>query len=203
MGNIVDGGLDLEGLKYLPENHNEFPQLLLEYGDLLFNRTNSAELVGKTAVYKGKPSKASFASYLIRFRPAIGFPEYLSYYINSAFGRAWIASVKNQQVGQANVNGTKLKNLAIPLPSLREQDEIIQIVEREFSQSSKLKEWLGTELTRSKCLRQTILKSAFSGQLVPQDPSDEPASELLERITQEREAVSQNGAKAKTRKAKK
>ena len=69
MGNITaDGGLLLDDLKYLPNEHEAFPGLLLEPGDLLFNRTNSAELVGKTAVYSGIPSRCSFASYLIRVR---------------------------------------------------------------------------------------------------------------------------------------
>ena len=65
MGNIVNGGLDLTKLKFLSSAHEEFPDLLLQPGDLLFNRTNSAELVGKTAIYHGAPAPCSFASYLI------------------------------------------------------------------------------------------------------------------------------------------
>ena len=69
MGNItVHGSLLLDSLRYLPFDHGEFPGLFLEPGDLLFNRTNSAELVGKTAMYLGKPLPCSFASYLIRVR---------------------------------------------------------------------------------------------------------------------------------------
>ena len=66
MGNIKDGSLVLDSFKYLPTDHEEFPALLLQDGDLLFNRTNSAELVGKSAVYRGNPSPCSCASYLIR-----------------------------------------------------------------------------------------------------------------------------------------
>ena len=68
MGNIQEGTLNLERLKHLPLDHSEFPKLLLANGDLLFNRTNSAELVGKTAVYRGRPDPCSFASYLISVR---------------------------------------------------------------------------------------------------------------------------------------
>src|SRR5437762_3297227 len=68
MGNIQDGRLDLTDLKYLPAGHDEFPKLLLQAGDLLFNRTNSAELVGKSAVYSGVPSPCSYASYLVALR---------------------------------------------------------------------------------------------------------------------------------------
>src|SRR4051812_12697899 len=60
MGNILEGRLDLRDLKYLPANHDEFPRLFLEAGDILFNRTNSAELVGKAAVYAGRPLPCSF-----------------------------------------------------------------------------------------------------------------------------------------------
>ena len=115
MGNIVDGKIVLNNLKYLPKEHNEFPELLLNKGDLLFNRTNSRELVGKTAVYTGIPNPCSFASYLIRvrFHPRID-SMIVAYYINSVYGKDWILSVVSQQAGQANVNGTKLKLLRCP-----------------------------------------------------------------------------------------
>jgi len=182
MGNIQNGTLDLEKLKYLPKNHDEFPKLLLEEGDLLFNRTNSAELVGKTTVYKSKPKKCSFASYLIRVKLIDVEPDYVSAFINSAFGRSWVKSVVSQQVGQANVNGTKLKALSIPLPPKSEQEEIVQRLENIFSQIDVFESLCTAELKRSNTLRQALLKSAFSGKLVAQDSADEPASELLTRI---------------------
>src|SRR4051812_14070608 len=87
MGNLQDGVLDLTDLKYLPTNHSEFPNLLLRTGDLLFNRTNSFELVGKSAVYGSLPSPCSYASYLfaLRFGPACE-PKYLCFYLNSHHG---------------------------------------------------------------------------------------------------------------------
>lgn len=194
MGNIQNGSLDLEDLKYLPHRHGEFPKLLLNKGDLLFNRTNSPELVGKTAVYKNKPQKCSFASYLIRVALIDVEPDYVSAFINSVFGRVWVKAVVSQQVGQANVNGTKLKSLAIPLPPQREQDEIVQRLDDIFSQIDVFETLCTAELKRNTLLRQAILKSAFSGKLVAQDPADEPASELLKRIQQD-------NAVKKTRKA--
>ena len=186
MGNIQDGRLDLSDLKYLPADHEEFPDLLLKQGDLLFNRTNSAELVGKTAVYEGAPSPCSFASYLIAVRAVKGCdPRTLCYYLNSIFGRAWIASVVSQQVGQANVNGTKLQALAFPLPTEGEQAVIIQEVERRLSIVDEIEAQVEANLKRAARLRQGILKQAFEGKLVPQDPNDEPAEELLGRIRQQ------------------
>ena len=187
MGNIVDGRLETGELKFLPPEHHEFPDLLLSHGDLLFNRTNSAELVGKSAVYKGQPAPCSFASYLIRVRPAGGFaPDFLAYYLNSSHGRAWIRSVVSQQVGQANVNGSKLRALRIPLPPGAEQHRIVAEVERRLSVIEELETSLDHCVKRADRLRQSILKRAFEGKLVPQDPNDEPASVLLERIRAER-----------------
>lgn len=182
MGNINDGQLVLDELKYLPHEHGEFPTLLLEPGDMLFNRTNSYELVGKTAVFQGTPKLCSFASYLIRVRFLHGInPHFVSYFINSAVGRAWINSVVSQQVGQANVNGTKLKAFTIALPPTEEQEHIVSMVEALLS-AMDAADSIKLELQRAERLRQAILKQAFTGKLVPQHPDDEPASELLARI---------------------
>ncbi|NLC61708.1 MAG: hypothetical protein GX761_10575, partial [Gammaproteobacteria bacterium] len=188
MGNIVDGALDPSNLKYLPSDHADFPKLLLRSGDLLFNRTNSAELVGKTAVYQGVPQPCSFASYLIRARLIEVSPDFVSAFINSVYGRAWVRSVVSQQVGQANVNGSKLKALAVPLPPLIEQEEIVSRMNEALSLATSAEKACQDGLSRSAALRQSVLKDAFSGRLIPQDPSDEPASELLARIHRSQEA---------------
>ncbi len=189
MGNIQDGKLDFSNLKYLPNGNPEVKKTLLNPGDLLFNRTNSAELVGKSTVFKGELPAVCFASYLIR----VSFEDsYLSdlacTYINSEHGRNFIRSVVSQQVGQANVNGTKLSSMPIPLPPLAEQHRIVAEVERQMSVIQQAEAAVDASLKGSDRLRQSILKQAFSGQLVPQDPNDEPASVLLERIRAEREA---------------
>ena len=190
MGNIVDGKIVLDNLKYLPKEHDEFPELLLNKGDLLFNRTNSRELVGKTAVYTGIPNPCSFASYLIRvrFNPSID-SMIVAYYINSVYGKNWILSVVSQQAGQANVNGTKLKLLAVPMPPGKEQQILVEKVKHHLSVADEVEETITAELIRAEQLRQSILKKAFSGELVPQDPNDEPASVLLERIKIQKEIV--------------
>ncbi|EKU97316.1 restriction endonuclease S subunit [Leptolyngbya sp. PCC 7375] len=198
MGNIVEGKLVFDKLKYLPKDHKEFPELLLEPYDVLFNRTNSVELVGKTSVYEGRPSVCSFASYLIRVRIHTTLePSFVSHYINSIYGRKWIGSVVSQQVGQANVNGTKLQALSIPLPPKQEQEEIFDRVEYLFSIIEELEKIIDKNFRRAEKLRQSILKKAFEGKLVPQDPNDEPASVLLERIQAEK---AQQEAKSKKRK---
>jgi len=154
----------------------------------LFNRTNSPELVGKTAVYDDAREPCSFASYLIRLKLCRVGPLYFADFVNSAFGHAWVASVRSQQVGQANVSGGKLKDLRVPIPPEHEQDEIIRLVEDSFEASKDVGDdrtiWDGAAI-----LRQSILAAAFSGKLIPQDPADEPASVLLERLRVEKTVV--------------
>lgn len=189
MGNIQKGGIDLDSLKYLPLDHSEFPDLLLEDGDLLFNRTNSPELVGKTAVYRSQISPCSYASYLIAVRlSAQCVPEFVAAFINSAYGRQWVKSVVTQQVGQANVNGTKLAALAVPLPPLAEQKEIADMLSSQQYPLAGQDAAVSYGLRLAAAQRKSLLKVAFAGQLVPQDPNDEPARHLLARIRAARDS---------------
>lgn len=186
MGNIQDGELDFSSLKYLPVEHDEFPVLHLQDGDLLFNRTNSPELVGKTAVYRSQITPCSYASYLIRVRFTDSYiPELASSFINSAYGKRWIKSVVVQQVGQANVNGSKLSALAIPLPPFAEQEVVISLLQAQTREIFEQLKNVETSLKQSSAQRLNILRAAFAGQLVPQDPSEEPACVLLERLRAE------------------
>ena len=189
MGNIQNGSIDLSDLKYLPSGHPESVKTSLRHGDLLFNRTNSPELVGKSAVYEDRFPAACFASYLIR----VAFvgdtsPDYVCMYINSDHGRRYISTVRSQQVGQANVNGTKLAAMPLALPPIAEQRRIVDEVERRLSVIQQTEAAVDASLHRAERLRQSILKRAFSGELALQDPDDEPASVLLERIRAQREA---------------
>lgn len=166
MGNLKNGKIDPRELKFLPKDHPEFPKLLLAPGDLLFNRTNSADLVGKSAVFDSA-TVTSFASYLIRVRfSATIDPRWASMVINSPQGRAYIASVVTQQVGQANVNGTKLKAFPLPTPSRSRQRELVAAHERIFNDAQRLSAVAEDSLSRSATLRRSLLTAAFSGQLI-------------------------------------
>jgi type I restriction enzyme S subunit len=122
-------------------------------------------------------------------------PELASAYINSAFGRNWVKSVVVQQVGQANVNGTKLAALAVPLPPAEEQAEIFGALEIQLEAMRQQEAAIESGLRQAAAQRKNLLKVAFAGQLAPQDPNDEPASELLARIHEERRTRSIRGGK--------
>lgn len=200
MGNIQEGHLDYTRLKYLPSNHEEFPELFLEDGDLLFNRTNSPELVGKTAVYRSERTPCSYASYLIAVRFSRNYaPELASACLNSTHGRHWIKTVAVQQTGQANVNGTKLAAFAVPVPPTDEQTELMRVLSEQAINAVKQEESIATSLRRSVAQRQNIFRAAFAGKLVPQGPNDEPASVLVERIRAE---LAERAKQPKARKSK-
>ncbi len=200
MGNIVAGRLELSDLKYLPPDHSEFPGLFLRDGDLLFNRTNSPELVGKAAVAQHIPRECSFASYLIRVRFVDEIqPELVGYFLNSGYGRRWVREAANQQVGQANVNGSKLRALTIPLPPRDVQQRVSEQVDRLLAQSRALRGSLESASSDATVLRRSLLDHAMTGRLVPQDPSDEAASELVERVKFEKAEREPAGAQPRRR----
>ncbi|WP_353649815.1 restriction endonuclease subunit S [Nakamurella sp. A5-74] len=180
MGNIREGELDWKSLKYLAAEHPDINKASLVDGDLLFNRTNSAELVGKSAVFHGERS-AALASYLIRVR----FDERLladwaNIVINSPYGRSYIRSVLSQQVGQANVNGTKLRAFPIPVPPLKSQqaDLVRFFVIREAL--NRLDRDRARIVARGVSLRRAVLAAAFSGTLTGQSTDAEVIEELAQ-----------------------
>lgn len=130
MNNIVDGVLDLSDLKHVKLIERDRERLLLKNNDILFNRTNSKELVGKCAVFHENGDYV-FASYLIRIRPdpAKADSDFVAYVINSSIGRQQINAISRQIIGQANVNSEELRSLQIPLPPLDVQKEIMRRVE--------------------------------------------------------------------------
>lgn len=130
MNNIKDGYLDYSNLKHvtLPEKIQK--SLLLIDGDILFNRTNSKELVGKCAVFHNSDEYV-FASYLIRVRPNKdkAISDFVTYCINSIIGRQQIDAISRPIIGQANINSQELRSFRIPLPPLEIQNEIMAQIE--------------------------------------------------------------------------
>jgi type I restriction enzyme, S subunit len=181
MGNITNvGTIDYSNLVY-SSNNEDIKLYSLEKDDLLFNRTNSSEWVGKTAIYK-KEQPAIYAGYLIRIRPILIFSDYLNTVMNSSYYRNWCYNVKTDAVNQSNINAQKLSQLMIPIPPLKEQERIVVEVAKWISLIDTIKNSKEDLQTTIKQAKSKILDLAIHGKLVPQDPNDEPAIELLKRI---------------------
>ncbi len=182
MGNLQGGEIDWGDLVFTSDE-TEIADYRLAPGDVLFNRTNSPELVGKTAIYRGN-RPAVFAGYLIRVNQisSVVCSGYLNYFLNSGVAREYGNSVKTDGVNQSNINGAKLAGYPFPYCSLPEQQEIVRLLDEQFDVIDQNEREIDAALQRSEALRQSILKEAFTGRLVPQDPSNEPASVLLNRI---------------------
>jgi type I restriction enzyme S subunit len=187
MGNIQNTKFDWSDLVYTSDEE-EIRKYSLREGDVLFNRTNSPELVGKTAIYRAGERPALFAGYLIRVNqiPTIVDNQYLNLFLNSRIARQHGNRVKTDGVNQSNINGEKLSNYPFPYCSLTEQCEIVKILEEKLSLVDQLEGAIALELEKAETLRQSILRKAFSGKLVAQDPNDESTSVLLERISKEK-----------------
>jgi type I restriction enzyme, S subunit len=162
MGNITyEGGIDLTDLKYVDLDEKDKPKYLVAKGDLLFNRTNSKELVGKTAVYDvDRP--VAIAGYLIRVRTnSKGNNYYISGYLNSAHGKTTLQNMCKSIVGMANINAQEMQNIPIFLAPIELQEKYKGIV---VSTKEKLKAY-DISLKRIFCLFDSLSQKAFSGAL--------------------------------------
>jgi len=166
MGNMQHGIFDWSDLVYT-DDEAEIKKYLLKKNDVLFNRTNSAEWVGKTSIYKGE-RPAIFAGYVIRINRIENLIDagFLTYYLNSHEAKKYGNQVRSFGVNQSNINGTKLKSYPIPLPSIGEQKKIVEAIESRLSIANKMEESITESLQQAEALKQSILKKAFAGKLI-------------------------------------
>jgi type I restriction enzyme S subunit len=194
--NIRNRVISFEDLKFAA-SLNEFKnEDFVAPGDLLLIRTNgSKDLIGRAAVVVSKPAKqCSFASYLIRFR-LVGDQttwSWVSLVWGSSILRSGLESRAATTAGQYNVSLSGLADLAIPLPPIDEQTEIVGEAERRMAAADRLASALEQQVVRAHATRHALLREAFSGRLVPQDPNDESASVLLKDIRAARETEGHN-----------
>ena len=164
MGDIQDGEIDYSRIGFVDEVDGT---LLLQPGDLVFNRTNSLDQIGKVALFRGNPDyPVSFASYLVRFRcsPAV-LPEFLNWLLNSAYPLAWGRAQALPAIGQANLNPNRYGYLPISLPSIAEQKEIVRYISNWTSRIDAVR----AETQRTIALlverRTALIAAAVTGQL--------------------------------------
>ena len=166
MGNIVDGRLIDKGFKYISPKIDELPRLFLQPNDVLFNRTNSYELVGKSALYTGYAEKATFASYLIRVRFFDAFlsPVFMILAMNAPYFRSTqIEPEIVQQCGQANFNGTKLSLCAVPLPPLAEQHRIVARINQLMALCDSLEQQIDANTSKQTELLSALIRAPSQG----------------------------------------
>lgn len=185
MGNLQNGEIDWSNLMYT-DDKEDIEKYLLKKGDVLFNRTNgSADLIGKTSIYRGE-YPAIYAGYLIKLdygKDIIG--EYLNYIMNSNKARAYCNKIKSSGASQFNINAKKIGAFKIPVPTIEEQQEIVNILDKLLAKYNKIKN-LEQQLGKIELLKKAILAKAFRGELGTNNPDEESAENLLKEILAEK-----------------
>ena len=182
MGNLQHGEIDWSDLAYSNDN-DDIEKYHLEPGDVLFNRTNSSALVGKTSIYRGE-YPAIYAGYLIKLdydhSRIIG--DFLNYALNTTAAKEYCTAVKTDGVNQSNINAKKIGAFSFKVPSLAEQAEIIRILDNIFTKEKQAKEAAEAVLEQVNLMKKAILSRAFRGELSTNDPFEESSVELLKQI---------------------
>lgn len=193
VANVFRGRLDLTNIEKMELFGNELNILRLAAGDLLIVEGNGSKSeIGRSALWQGEIQDCVHQNHIIRVRLSNIIPEYLDFYWNSPEGNQRVMDVAASTSGLYTLSVGKVSRLPVPLPPFAEQEQIVAEVERHLSLINQLEVTVDANLKRAERLRQSILREAFVGRLVPQDPTDEPASVLLERIRNERNGQ-QNG----------
>lgn len=187
---VTLGDFSIDNTKLTIAEPTKVKDLWIQPGDLFIERSNTPELVGTSRLYRGKPNFAIFPDLLIRARVVGRISEhYIEITLKSKPTRLYFRrSAQGISGTMPKINQNTVRELAVPLPPLAEQHRIVEEVERRLSVAAEVEASLDANLVRAARLRQAILKRAFEGRLVPQNPGgpdgpgDEPASVLLERI---------------------
>ena len=181
MGNLQQGEIDWSDLAY-SNDPDDIEKYKLFPGDVLFNRTNSAALVGKTAIYRGE-HPAIYAGYLIKLDydhdKIIG--DYLNYALNTLDAKKYCNSVKTDGVNQSNINAKKIGAYSFNVPSIPEQEKIVSVIQKLLSKEQQSKAAAEAVLDQIDLMKKSILARAFRGELGTNDPNEESAVELLKR----------------------
>ena len=185
MGNLQNGEIDWSNLAYTSDEE-EIKKYLLKPGDVLFNRTNSPELVGKTSIYRGE-MPAIYAGYLIKldYEKNIVVGDYLNYYLNSSKAKEYYMQVKTDGVSQSNINAKKIGEFEIPLPSLPEQHEIVRLIDDLLARERAAQQAAEQALASIDLMKKSILARAFRGELGTNKASEASALELLKQVLAE------------------
>jgi type I restriction enzyme S subunit len=183
VANVQRGHLNLDHIKHIQATEDEIRSLRLIPGDVLLNEGGDRDKLGRGWIWEGQIAECVHQNHVFRVRlnPLLAVPKFISHYANH-FGQKYFFEEGKQTTNLASINMTKLRALPIPSPPVAEQERLVAGLEDHLSLIDDLDHSADANLHRAARLRQAILKKAFEGKLVPQDPNDEPASVLLDRI---------------------
>lgn len=194
VANVQRGSLDLSDMKTIKASSEDIRELALRKGDVLFTEGGDRDKLGRGWVWAEELRECIHQNHIFRARLiTTGFQPSLVSHHGNTFGREWFTKAGKQTTNLASINLGILERFPVPIAPLAEQQQIVALAEERLSQIDAAEKTIDAELIRAKRLRQSILKRAFEGKLVPQDPSDEPASVLLERIQLDRTKASRDG----------
>jgi len=186
--NITENGVDLSDVLHMDFNEEERETFYLQQGDILLTEASgSPEHVGRPAIWKGPERMYCFQNTVLRFSPK-GITSTFSYFSFMSMQKLGIFRKLSSGVGINHLSAGKFSRLPIAIPGAQEQEAIVSLLDQELEYCNKLEREIDVSLSKITLQRQNILRAAFAGELVPQDPNDEPASELLARIAAERAA---------------
>jgi len=189
VANVQRGYLDLREVTTIRVPAQKAAALRLEVGDVLFNEGGDRDKLGRGWVWSGEIEDCIHQNHVFRARLHDGFePKFVSWHGNT-FGRDWFERHGRQTTNLASLNMTTLKGFPVPVPPLEEQRRIVAEIEERLGAIDALRAAIERAQRRSAALRRSVLERAFRGELVPQDPSDEPASVLLDHIRAQRAAT--------------
>ncbi|MEU3891110.1 restriction endonuclease subunit S [Streptomyces sp. NPDC029041] len=191
VANVPRGRLALEEVHEIELFKGELERYRLESGDLLVVEGNgSPDQIGRAASWRGTIENCVHQNHLIRVRPGPRLrPEFLELAWNSPKVAQQLKKVASSTSGLHTLSTAKVKSVAIPVPSLEDQDALLEAVQQWRTKQLAAEAAQQAALVRAAGLRRSLLAEAFAGRLVPQDPADEPAEALLTRIRAERETV--------------
>jgi type I restriction enzyme S subunit len=187
VANVQRGYLDLSEVKTILATERDIEELVLKSGDVLFNEGGDRDKLGRGWVWHDEVAECIHQNHVFRMRPYSPDlrPELISHHGNT-FGKLWFQTVGKQTTNLASINMSMLRSFPVPVAPADEQTEVLAQMQVQLDSLGRQEEATDLAMKQATAQRQNILRAAFAGELVPQNPNDEPASVLLERIRAER-----------------
>ncbi|MER6103409.1 restriction endonuclease subunit S [Streptomyces sp. NPDC001832] len=186
VANVQRGQLVLDKVTTIRVPPAKADSLYLKHGDVLLNEGGDRDKLGRGWVWEGQIEKCIHQNHVFRARVAWDeiHPKLLAWHANG-FGKTWCDRNGTQSVNLASISLRKIKLLPVPIPPREVQEQLVKTIELHLEHVAATRTTAESALSRARDLRAALLHAAFTGALVPQDPADEPASALLDRVRAE------------------